>query len=191
MTLKVYRYSDDALSIYDVMSADECAAWIERAEAQGFEAATVDAGPVPEIARGVRDNDRRLVRDHAWAAILWTRVAEVLPVRMVRWEAFGLNEQFRVYRYDRAQQFKWHFDGSYHRSESEESRLTFMIYLNEDFEGGFTEFETFRAWPSTGAALCFRHGLRHQGAQVLARSEERRVGKECRRLCRSRWSPYH
>jgi pimeloyl-ACP methyl ester carboxylesterase len=24
-----------------------------------------------------------------------------------------------------------------------------------------------------------------------ARSEERRVGKECRRLCRSRWSPYH
>ena len=24
-----------------------------------------------------------------------------------------------------------------------------------------------------------------------ARSEERRVGKECLRLCRSRWSPYH
>jgi hypothetical protein len=23
------------------------------------------------------------------------------------------------------------------------------------------------------------------------RSEERRVGKECRWLCRSRWSPYH
>jgi flagellar biosynthesis protein FlhA len=27
--------------------------------------------------------------------------------------------------------------------------------------------------------------------KVLQRSEERRVGKECRRLCRSRWSPYH
>ena len=25
----------------------------------------------------------------------------------------------------------------------------------------------------------------------IARSEERRVGKECLRLCRSRWSPYH
>ena len=25
----------------------------------------------------------------------------------------------------------------------------------------------------------------------LRRSEERRVGKECLRLCRSRWSPYH
>jgi ATP-dependent helicase/nuclease subunit A len=27
--------------------------------------------------------------------------------------------------------------------------------------------------------------------QRRGRSEERRVGKECRRLCRSRWSPYH
>ena len=27
--------------------------------------------------------------------------------------------------------------------------------------------------------------------QLLCRSEERRVGKECLRLCRSRWSPYH
>ena len=30
-------------------------------------------------------------------------------------------------------------------------------------------------------------GLQNKGV----RSEERRVGKECLRLCRSRWSPYH
>ena len=30
-----------------------------------------------------------------------------------------------------------------------------------------------------------------RGQAVLGRSEERRVGKECLRLCRSRWSPYH
>ena len=29
------------------------------------------------------------------------------------------------------------------------------------------------------------------GVVVSVRSEERRVGKECLRLCRSRWSPYH
>ena len=28
-------------------------------------------------------------------------------------------------------------------------------------------------------------------SKVLDRSEERRVGKECPLLCRSRWSPYH
>ena len=34
--------------------------------------------------------------------------------------------------------------------------------------------------------------LRHLPSMKLAsRSEERRVGKECLRLCRSRWSPYH
>ena len=33
--------------------------------------------------------------------------------------------------------------------------------------------------------------LYHLYAQACERSEERRVGKECLRLCRSRWSPYH
>ena len=33
-------------------------------------------------------------------------------------------------------------------------------------------------------------GKLHASAEG-ARSEERRVGKECLRLCRSRWSPYH
>ena len=29
------------------------------------------------------------------------------------------------------------------------------------------------------------------GLNVASRSEERRVGKECLSVCRSRWSPYH
>ena len=39
--------------------------------------------------------------------------------------------------------------------------------------------------------------LNEAGTQIArlttndVRSEERRVGKECLRLCRSRWSPYH
>ena len=32
---------------------------------------------------------------------------------------------------------------------------------------------------------------RRESAERERRSEERRVGKECLRLCRSRWSPYH
>src|SRR3546814_13999228 len=38
-------------------------------------------------------------------------------------------------------------------------------------------------------------GFRYFGlvriAELLERSEERRVGKECVSTCRSRWSPYH
>ena len=34
-------------------------------------------------------------------------------------------------------------------------------------------------------------GSSGEGVSMRIRSEERRVGKECLRLCRSRWSPYH
>src|SRR3546814_15942693 len=34
-------------------------------------------------------------------------------------------------------------------------------------------------------------GVKHAAAGFLLRSEERRVGKECVRTCRFRWSPDH
>ena len=58
--------------------------------------------------------------------------------------------------------------------------------------------------PTLSLRLCFVHSrslmnmMKGWGEQSafnsrteLERSEERRVGKECLRLCRSRWSPYH
>ena len=45
------------------------------------------------------------------------------------------------------------------------------------------------AWPGLGSGV---PGVPGRGNPArLSRSEERRVGKECLRLCRSRWSPYH
>ena len=38
---------------------------------------------------------------------------------------------------------------------------------------------------------CISFALRQGKKQAEVRSEERRVGKECVILCRSRWSPYH
>src|SRR3546814_19678673 len=46
----------------------------------------------------------------------------------------------------------------------------------------------------SGADLVAAYVLGMEAATRLgavARSEERRVGKECVRTCRSRWSPYH
>ena len=42
----------------------------------------------------------------------------------------------------------------------------------------------------TGAVLLLSDPAQ-QGSMPRRRSEERRVGKECGLLCRSRWSPYH
>jgi predicted N-acetyltransferase YhbS len=40
-------------------------------------------------------------------------------------------------------------------------------------------------------SFCIDEGFRSKGIGRALRSEERRVGKECTRSCRSRWSPYH
>ena len=52
-----------------------------------------------------------------------------------------------------------------------------------------------RGSPSAGLVCgCGRGGggwLLCESLSSGTRSEERRVGKECLRLCRSRWSPYH
>jgi aryl-alcohol dehydrogenase-like predicted oxidoreductase len=45
--------------------------------------------------------------------------------------------------------------------------------------------------PSEAEAKLSEQFLKRGFTDKQARSEERRVGKECRRLCRSRWSPYH
>ena len=39
--------------------------------------------------------------------------------------------------------------------------------------------------------LAEMYGVETKRLKEQVRSEERRVGKECLRLCRSRWSPYH
>src|SRR5881398_3995022 len=43
---------------------------------------------------------------------------------------------------------------------------------------------------ATVASWCGRLAF-GPSAKLPGRSEERRVGKECRLTCRSRWSPYH
>mgnify|MGYP005833540397 CR=1 FL=1 len=42
-----------------------------------------------------------------------------------------------------------------------------------------------------GHDTLFLANLVGSAGRIYGRSEERRVGKECPLLCRSRWSPYH
>ena len=42
-----------------------------------------------------------------------------------------------------------------------------------------------------GERTALNYIQRMSGIATETRSEERRVGKECPRVCRSRWSPYH
>lgn len=150
------------------LSAEQCAALIELAEDIGFSRApiTTDAGPV--MASRVRNNTRVMIDDPARAGALWARVQPVVPPRE-RYEAVGLNERLRFYRYDEEQRFVWHRDGSFQGEDGVRSQLTLMIDLNHAFYGGETEIdlgEKIVIRPRTGMALLFDHHVLHQGAPV-------------------------
>jgi hypothetical protein len=87
-----------------------------------------------------------------------------VPSPLFKREAIGLNERWRFYRYEPGQTFKMHFDGSVKRDNGERSQVTFMIYLNQDSEGGETRFELpgsqeiITVVPRTGMALLFLLG---------------------------------
>jgi hypothetical protein len=45
--------------------------------------------------------------------------------------------------------------------------LTFLIYLNDDFEQGYTEFSWEKVKPKTGMALVFPHMLTHRATSPI------------------------
>lgn len=71
---------------------------------------------------------------------------------------------------DNTRQFRWHRDGAFVRSNNQRSAYAIMVYLNDGFEGGATEFDLpdgiLRVVPRAGMALVSEHQLRHQGAPV-------------------------
>lgn len=150
-----------------VLSPEECSALIRASEELGYAEAPITTALGPVMAPGVRNNTRVMVDDPERAATLYDRVFHALPLELEGWSCVGLNERLRFYRYTEGQQFRWHFDGSYRRSERERSMLSLLIYLNEGCLGGETEFATgISVEPRTGMALAFVHSIEHRGAPV-------------------------
>ncbi len=167
--------------VHDFFTADECWHAIARSEAAGYGDAPINAGTAGQVVRkDVRNNERVMIDDVPLARQLWERLKPFVTseILIARWLPIGLNERFRFYRYDPGQQFFWHFDGSFARNTGEQSQVTFMVYLNDDVEGGATEFnprrqgmvrlddELVTVVPEAGKALLFRHDILHQGATV-------------------------
>ncbi|WP_425617040.1 prolyl hydroxylase family protein [Anatilimnocola sp. NA78] len=158
--------NSEIFTVKEFFTAEECAMAIELAESHGFADAPINSSFGPEIRKDVRNNERVMIDSPLLAADLWKRVTDYVPHRLGDATAGGINERFRYYRYDIGQQFDWHYDGAYERPNGERSKLTFMIYLNDDFLGGQTSFEGITVVPETGLALFFVHQIRHKGQPV-------------------------
>jgi prolyl 4-hydroxylase len=159
--------TDQIFTVAEFFSPEECREHIARAEAAGFDAAPINGMFGPQMRPDVRNNSRVMIDDPAAAAQLWDRIQIYVPLSIGSWRAIGVNERLRYYRYDVGQQFNWHYDGAFERSNGERSQLTFMVYLNDGFEGGETSFENAIVVPRQGMALVFVHQIRHKGQPVV------------------------
>ncbi len=152
--------------IPDFLSEAECAAHIAACEERGFEAAMVTTLTGPARDPSLRNNDRVIFDDLELAASVWERLESHVPVMIAGRQAWGLNERWRMYRYHPGQRFARHNDAAFRRANGEQSKLTLLLYLNEDFEGGETTFVEGAVTPKRGTALVFPHELLHAGTEV-------------------------
>jgi hypothetical protein len=146
----------------------------------GFHDASVSTAHGMVMMKDVRNNDWVMFDDVERARELYQRLSVHLSPRFQKkWTPVGLNERLRLYRYDVGQLFNWHYDGHFSRSNGERSMLTFMVYLNDDFEGGATSFsqvdygvpsigDMLRITPVKGMALLSQHPILHRGDAVTA-----------------------
>jgi predicted 2-oxoglutarate/Fe(II)-dependent dioxygenase YbiX len=158
--------AEGIFTLEDFYTPAECDSSIRLGESLGFGDAPVNTFGGPVLRKDIRDNARVIHEDPDLARVFWERVRPYVPSELVGHRAVGINERFRFYRYDPGQVFRWHRDGYFQRPDGERSRLTLMVYLNDDFEGGETRFQEVTIHPRTGMALVFEHPLLHEGSSV-------------------------
>lgn len=164
--MKHTQLTDHIWIIDSFLSRAACDELILFSEMNDYEEAKISLPGGEQMVKSVRNNDRLIFDDQNLADRLWERLKPYCPAMLGKSRAIGLNERFRFYRYTEGQQFKMHRDGSFRRNFQEQSRITFMIYLNDDFEGGSTHFRKVDVQPKTGTALCFIHDVLHEGTTV-------------------------
>ncbi len=158
--------AENIWTIEAALSATRCDELINFSEEKGYQEATVSLPEGAKMIKGLRNNYRVVYQDKNLAQSLYNRLHAIFPVVGDNSLPMGLNETFRFYRYDKEQRFKRHIDGRV-KVNGHESRLTFMVYLNANFEGGETKFNDVLIHPKKGMALLFIHELKHESLPII------------------------
>lgn len=156
-------------TVDDVLSPADCEAYIARIRQGSAEVAPiVGHDGAPEVDLEVRNNTRVMWDDAAESDALVARVAKQVPARLMGMTLAGGNPRVRLYRYGPGEKHGAHWDTVVHLEGGVCSLVTLVFYLNDDFEGGETDFPELnqRIIPRRGRALLFQHRILHVASEV-------------------------
>jgi hypothetical protein len=164
-----------AFLITNALSRRECAAVIAAGHAIGLK---TDPADVDGVTGALRLQYCEFIVWQQTIESLWSRISDLMPAGAV-----GVNPRWRFFRYGPGTIYRRHVDGSWPANALNDqgeyvvdtsngkirSRLTFLIYLTEGFNGGSTTFfgatpgepgviSARGVVPQIGSVLCFPHG---------------------------------
>jgi len=190
--------------LHNVLTPEECQQYIDLSEEMGYAPSPLRNLDEVNSNQFTYNKDTAQIRtslrvlfdvpDHI-GVILNDRVAPHLPQELecdgIQWRLSTksdlcggpINRRWRFNVYRKGDFFKPHFDAGYEFSDNECTLLTFILYLNEGFEGGETIFYPgdkkmywgkpepgieYKVVPKTGDLLVFfqkgKENPRHEGA---------------------------
>lgn len=157
-------------TVDDALSSQDCAHYIDRLRnGQPEIAPIVDEHGAPALDLATRNNTRVMWDDAQEANALVARVRPHVPERLMGMTLVGGNPRIRVYRYGPGEKHGAHWDTVVHLDGGIQSLVTLVFYLNDDFEGGETDFSELnqRIVPRKGSALLFQHRILHIASEVV------------------------
>ncbi|AGC75780.1 putative 2-oxoglutarate/Fe(II)-dependent dioxygenase YbiX [Nonlabens dokdonensis] len=164
--MEIHQKTEKIWTVPNLLTSKECDDLIIFSEQKGFSEADVGLSSGSKMMKNVRDNYRLIYEDQKLARNLEDKFLGHSYFMVDAMPPLYLNERFRFYRYETGQRFKRHIDGRVKKDHTQESRVTFMVYLNDDFSGGETTFEELMIQPKKGMALLFVHEQKHESKPI-------------------------
>jgi prolyl 4-hydroxylase len=197
--------NEEIFRVDSFLTDKECRALIESAEKDGFKPSPLSGGGHGRTGReDARTNQFTVIPDHKLADTWFKRIRPFVPDDLTfipsspyfgekggaEWKPVGLVERLRYYKYESGNEYPEHMDGSYTRkvirnnqTYQQQSFLTLLVYLNDDFTGGTTNFfphkqhcrflrdielkvPTVVVTPQKGSGLVSLHTILHEGSAV-------------------------
>eukprot|EP01121_Diplochlamys_sp_Union-15-3_P021640 TRINITY_DN8864_c0_g1_i2.p1 TRINITY_DN8864_c0_g1~~TRINITY_DN8864_c0_g1_i2.p1 ORF type:complete len:257 (+),score=36.17 TRINITY_DN8864_c0_g1_i2:46-816(+) len=185
--------------IEDLFSKEECENMIKLGKKNGFIPVAKTGGGA--AGKKNRNNSSAVFTDETIANMIWNKVQPYMEADLTNisnfynnsyvgtdptaWKVDSICDKIRIYMYDKGEYFNPHMDGSLKREVNKDGNtyvqqtfVSLMVYLNDDFKGGETEFfensskmanlkHKFTIVPKRGMVAIFPHENLHRSTPIV------------------------